>query len=97
MAVQKVSEITVDDVINYLRIYDVTNADRTFIESAIGISKAYIKSYTGVEDLDDYDEFGIVVYILCQSMYDERSIKVNDDKLNTVFETILGFHRRNLL
>lgn len=94
---QKVSEITVSDIVNYLRIYDVTPADETFIDNCICTAKRYIKAYTGQEELDNFPEFGIVVYLLCQNMYDERSITVNDDKLNTVFDTILGFHRKNLL
>lgn len=96
---QKVSEITVNDIANYLRLYEVSSADQTFIENCIAMAKEYIKSYTGLDDadLDAHLEFGIVVYLLCQDMFDTRTIKVESAKLNTVFETILGFHRVNLL
>lgn len=94
---QKVSEITVSDIANYIRLYEVTEADESFLENCLEIAKRYIISYTGREDLDEYDEFGIVVYLLCQDMYDTRTIHVDSDRLNTVFETILGFHRVNLL
>ena len=94
---QKVRDITVSDIVNYLRIYDVSAADEKFIENCISAAKAYITSYTGQRDLDKFPEFGIVVYLLCQEMYDTRTINVDNDKLNTVFDTILGFHRVNLL
>ena len=94
---QKVSEITTADVANYLRIVDPSTADETFINNSIEVAKAYIKNYTGVEDLDQHEDFTIVVYLLCQDMYDTRTIHIDGEKLNTVFETILGFHRKNLL
>lgn len=93
----KVSEITVSDVANYLRLYETSEQDENFIENCIEIAKSYIKNYTGVEDLDEHNDFVIVVYLLCQDMYDTRTLYVDSDKLNTVFSTILGFHRVNLL
>lgn len=93
----KVSEITVSDVVNYLRLYETSEQDENFIENCIEIAKSYIKNYTGVEDLDEHNDFVIVVYLLCQDMYDTRTLYVDSDKLNTVFSTILGFHRVNLL
>ena len=93
----KVSEITVNDIADYLRLYEVSSKDETFIGNCIEVAKAYIKNYTGVDDLDQNTDFVIVVYLLCQDMYDTRTIHIDSDKLNTVFETILGFHRVNLL
>ena len=94
---KKVSEITVNDIVNYLRIYETSETDQNFIENCIEIAKHYIKNYTGIEDLDQNTDFVIVIYLLCQDMYDNRTIYVDNEKLNTVFETILGFHRVNLL
>lgn len=94
---QKVSEITVNDISNYLRLVEPSEADETFIENCIEVAKKYILNYTGVEDLDEHTDFTIVVYLLCQDMYDTRTIQVDNDRLNTVFATILGFHRVNLL
>lgn len=93
----KVSEITVSDVVNYLRLYETSEQDENFIQNCIEVAKSYIKNYTGVEDLDTNTDFVIVVYLLCQDMYDTRTINIDNNKLNTVFETILGFHRVNLL
>lgn len=94
---QKVSEINVNDISNYLRLVEPSEADNTFIQTCIEVAKSYIKNYTGVEDLDEHTDFTIVVYLLCQNMYDERTTQIDDDRLNTVFATILGFHRVNLL
>ena len=94
---QKVSEITTADIANYLRLAEPSEADNDFIDNCIEVAKKYIQNYTNVEDLDEYEDFTIVVYLLCQDMYDTRTIHIDGEKLNTVFETILGFHRRNLL
>lgn len=94
---QKVSEITTQDIANYLRLVDPAQEDLTFIDNCKEVAKEYIKNYTGVADLDTHTDFTIIVYMLCQSMYDTRSIQADNDKLNIVFETILGFHRKNLL
>lgn len=94
---KRVSEITTADIANYLRLDYVSQADETFIETTISVAKAYIKNYTGVVDLDEHEDFTIAIYLLCQQMYDERTVTVEDNKINSVFETILGFHRVNLL
>ena len=93
----KISEITVSDIANYLRLTEVSQADEIFITNCLAVAKEYIKNYTGLDYLDDNADFVIAVYLLCQDMYDTRTIHLDNDKLNTVFETILGFHRVNLL
>lgn len=93
----QVSEITVSDIANYLRLTEVSEADEKFIRNCLAVAKEYIKNYTGLEDLESNSDFVIAVYLLCQDMYDTRTIHIESDKLNTVFETILGFHRVNLL
>lgn len=47
--------------------------------------------------LDAYPDFVIVVYILIQDMYDNRSFYVDKNNLNKVVDTILGMHSKNLL
>ena len=47
--------------------------------------------------LDAYDEFFIVVLILCQDMYDNRTYVVDNDKVNVVVKSILDMHCTNLL
>ena len=98
-----VSEITYTDVANYLRLTDdliEDEANQEFLTSAIEIAKAFILNYTGIEseaDLDNYGDLPIVVLALCQDMYDNRSLYVDNSNLNKMIETILGMHQRNLL
>ena len=99
-AITKVSEITAQSVADYLRIAELTQSDTDFITSCIGVAKDYILKYTGIEDLaelDKYQDFVIVVYVLVQDMYDNRAMYVDNSNLNTVVENILGLHQRNLL
>lgn len=95
-----VSEITASDVAEYLRIAEPTTEDTTFLTTCIAVAKDYILKYTGIEDEEELNEFQdmvIVIYVLCQDMYDTRAMYVDNDKLNVVVETILGMHQRNLL
>ena len=99
-AITKVSEITAQDVAEYLRIAELTEEDENFITSTISVAIDYILKYTGIEDaetLDNYNDMVIVVYVLCQDMYDNRAMYVDNSNLNRVVENILGLHQRNLL
>jgi hypothetical protein len=95
----KVSEITVSNVADYLKLSAGEYTD-TEIQLLIDASKAFIKSYTGLDDItiDTHADMVIVVYILCQDMYDNRSMYVLEkNKINKVVETILGMYCTNLL
>lgn len=88
----KVSTITIQDVANYIRLTEISQEDKTLLTNLINIAKTFIKEYTGVQDLDQYDDFIIVIFILCQDMYDNRTLYVDKTNLNKVVETILGMH-----
>jgi len=88
----KVSTIKVQDVADYIRLTEVSQEDTKLLTNLINIAKAFIKEYTGVQDLDQYDDFTIVIFILCQDMYDNRTLYVDKTNLNKVVETILGMH-----
>ena len=99
--VSKVSEITIEDVARYIRVDDYEVSD---IETYLNIAKNYISSYTGIpvtsedgESLDDFADFIIAVYILCQDMYDNRTLYVDKNNVNKVVQTILDMHTRNFL
>lgn len=99
-AITKVSEITAQDVAEYLRIAELTEDDENFIKSTISVAIDYILKYTGIKDaetLDTYNDMVIVVFVLCQDMYDNRALYVDNSNLNKVVENILGLHQRNLL
>lgn len=100
--ITKVSDITFKEVAEYLRLTEDLIEDENnvaFITSTISIAKTFISNYTGVpeDELDNYGDLPIVVLALCQDMYDNRSLYVEDDNLNKMVETILGMHQRNLL
>lgn len=101
-----VDDISVNDVAEYIRLAEVSEEDKALLTKLIAISKQFISNYTGipikstdenVKVLNDFDDFVIVVYILCQDMYDNRTMYVDKTNLNKVVETILGMHSRNLL
>ena len=96
----KVSEITASDIAEYLRIDELTQEDESYLTTTIQIAISYILKYTGIADaetLDNYAEMVIVVYVLCQDMYDNRTLYVNNDNINRVVDNILGMYQRNLL
>ena len=98
-AITKVSEITPEVVAEYLRISELDENDTDTLNTMIGVAKSYIAKYTGqaAEDLDNFQDFVIVVYILVQDMWDNRVLYVDKSNLNNTVETILGLHSINLL
>jgi len=97
--VTKVSEIDVNAVADYIRLSEVSQDDMNTIETIIEVAKAFICKYTGlgINDLDKHSDFIIVVLILCQDMYDNRSLIVDNTNMNKVVTTILDLHSTNLL
>ena len=98
--ISKVSEITATDVAEYLRLVEPTQDDINYITTLISVAKEYILKYTGIADLeslDNYSDIVIVVFVLCQDMYDNRAMYVDNANLNKVVDTILGMHQVNLL
>lgn len=93
----KVSDITVQEVADFIRLGDPSEADTKFLTKCLEIAKSYIKNYTGVEDLDEQADFVICVFLLCQDMYDNRTIYSEKNTPNKTFETILNLHCGNLL
>ena len=97
--ISKISDITYEDIANYIRLSEVSEDEENYLTTLINISKDYILNYTGIaeENLDNYTDLIIVVFVLCQDMYDTRSMYVDNSNLNKVVETILGMHQNNLL
>ena len=99
MEVSKVSDITAESVAEYLRLDEVTDSEINTLAMLISIATSYIKSYTGIDDagVDKYPEFVIVVLILCQDMWDNRTMYVDSKDLNNTVQSILAMHSVNLL
>lgn len=94
----KASEVTLKSLADYLRVDSGQYTDDE-LQIMLDAALAYMRSYTGLttEELDKHEDFAIVVFVLVQDMYDNRSMYVDKNNLNAVVETILGMHRRNLL
>ena len=97
--ITKVSQITAEDVAEYIRIYETTQDDINTINNLISVAKSYMSNYTGIsiEELDNYNDFVIVCFILVQDMWDNRTLYVDNSNLNNVVDSILGMHSVNLL
>ncbi len=104
--VTKVSGITENELANYLRISEVSEQEKIELKTYLNIAKNYISNYTGIseksendedETLDSYSDFVIVVYVLCQDMYDNRTMYVDNKSINKTVQTILDMHTRNNL
>lgn len=97
--IASISEITPADVAEYLRLDEVTQADEITLNNLIGIAKAYISSYTGrtADEMDRYQDFVIVAFVLIQDMWDNRTLYPDRSNINNIVETILSLHSVNLL
>ena len=97
--ITKVSEITIKDIQDYIRLDEISAEDEKLLNKLLNIAKNFIKSYTGLtyQEIDTHEDFIIVVYVLCQDMWDNRTLYVDRTNLNKVVETILGMHSVNLL
>ena len=95
--VTKVSDISVENLADYLRLSEITPEDRTLLQTLLNISKTFIAKYTGRDNLDDFPDFVIVVYLLVQDMYDNRTMYIDKGDFNQTVQTILGMHSINLL
>ena len=95
--ITKVSDITYQDLADYLHVGELDASDIALLNNLLVIAKTFIKAYTGQADLDTTSDFVIVVFVLVQDMWDNRVLYVDSRNLNIVIETILGMHSVNLL
>ena len=94
-----VSDITMSDVAGYLRITELSTDDQSLIPQILEAAKAYVMKYTGLDaaGMDLCPDIVMAIYVLCQDMYDNRTLYVNSSNISNVVETILGMHSVNLL
>ena len=97
--INKVSEITVEDVAEYIRLDDLTLGDQNEIKTFLNVARSYIQQFTGLTaaEVDTFPDMVICIFILCQDMYDNRVMYVDKTNVNKAVETILGMHSVNLL
>lgn len=92
--ITKVSEITTTDIAEYIRLGEVSDADEKQLQTFLTVAQNYIANYTALTDLDEYADLVIAVYVLCQDMYDNRTLYIDKNNPNKVVQTILDMHTR---
>ena len=92
--ITKVSEITTKDIADFIRLDEVSSTDEIQLTTFLTVAKDYVTNYTGLTDLDEYADLVIVIYILCQDMYDNRAMYIDKNNPNKVVQTILDMHTR---
>ena len=94
-----VSALTIQDVADYLRISELTAEDNTLLTTILEAAKSFVYKYTGLtaDKVDLALDITIAVLVLCQDMYDNRTMYVESSNVNKVVEAILGLHSVNLL
>lgn len=94
-----ISQITAQDLADYIRIYEVTQDDLNTLNTLLTVAKNYVVNYTGqtIESMDTYQDIIIVILILVQDMWDNRTLYVDSNNVNMVVDSILGLHSVNLL
>lgn len=95
----KFNEVAVSDLVNYLRLSETTQADLTLLGTILEAGKDYILTYTGqtAEKADEFPEFTIALYVICEDMYDKRTYVVDSNISNKITDSILGSRSINLL
>ena len=95
-----VSEVTVDDLIAYLRVDEADEQDRALLGSMLLAAKSYMCKHTGLDTdgLDGGQDLVIALMVLVQDMWDNRTLYPDKASgVNRVVQSILALHARNLL
>lgn len=97
--ISKVSDITVQDCVDYLRITETDSNDLNTLSTLLMVAKKFVCEYTGrtPAQIDTFEDVVIVVLILVQDMWDNRTLYVDKTNLNKVVDSILHLHAVNLL
>ena len=99
VAYTQFSQISVDDLVNYLRLCEVSESDRGLLASILEAARSYVLTYTGrnVEEADLIPEFTLAVMVLAEDLYDKRTYVVDSNLTNQIVDNILGSRSINLL
>ena len=95
----KISEITLDDLVDYLRISELDSSQTQLLTTIQAAAVNYIVGVTGLTlvQLDNYPDLTLALYALVQDMYDNRAIYVDKANISDTVSTILNMYRTNLL
>ena len=90
----KLSEITLETAAAYMRL-EPGEYDEALLAVVMHAARAYI-----AEELDGYEDVSIAFLVLCQDLYDNRTMYPDTRyaaNANRVVSSILDLHARNLL
>lgn len=101
----KLREVTSEQLSSYLKIGSLSSIDNAFLEICKKAAAQYISNYTGLpleaDDKDcvnNHEDLTIAYLILVADMWDNRAANAEAAAAaNRTLETILGYHRVNLL
>lgn len=106
--VEKVSDINYEVIGNYIHRDDgdVKFEEEELLTTFLNIAKEHVSQHTGIpiesesegeKTLDSHPDFVLAILILCQDMYDNRTMYVDNKMPNITVQNILDMHRVNLL
>ena len=96
----KVSDVTLQNVIDFLRIDQPNEIEQTEITAMMAAAQNYIKEYTGLtlEELDEHEDVTIAYQVLIADMFDNRNNQTEKPTyVNCTVLSILSLYRVNLL
>lgn len=97
----KISEITVKNLADFMRLDEPTEIEKEEIERMKSIAISYMSDYTGltIEQLDEHESLNQALFILVADMFDNRNLYLDTKSanMNKSVECILGMHSVNLL
>lgn len=97
----KISEITVKNLADYMRLDDATEIELAEIERMRSVAISFMSDYTGltIEQLDEHKSLIQALFILVADMFDNRNLYLDtkSTNINKSVECILGMHSINLL
>lgn len=97
----KVSEVTVKELSDYLRLDDPTETELSELARMRQTAVSFVKSYTGLgdEEIDSHEEMAQALFVLVADMFDNRNLYIEGkaSNINKMAESILAMHSVNLL
>jgi hypothetical protein len=96
----KVSDVTLQNVMDFLRIDLPTEIEEAEISAMMTAALNYIVGYTGLteEEIDEHEDITIAYQVLIADMFDQRNNQIEKPTyVNRTVQSILSLYRVNLL
>lgn len=92
----KLSEITPDDAVSFVRI---EGDDARSVTALIEAAKSFVLNYTGLteEEADTKPDLAVAALVIVGDLYEHRDMTAETAAENRTVKTILGMYCRNLI